>query len=370
MTDLTFFDVETPNRFNDSICSIGVIRSSRQGQIEYQKSFLVNPSCNFDHRNVSIHGIRPSDVLDAPDFFSIWANELADVFSGTVLAAHNALFDIRVLEKSLKRHGEILPEETPFMDTIALSEQLFSDISDYKLPTVCKYLGIPLEKHHDAMADTLGCFGIYVEAVNRFGSIELPIRQIGAPKSKAACKRKARPVSENTKAMKSLLDQVLMMESDGRIAYEEAELLKSWVDDNVENIPTAISEQLADILDDVLLDGAITPEEELRLHDTFSRFLYPAEGNSCSNIDGKLFCLTGEFDYGSRREVTEAIRERGGDCVKSNPTRSCDYVVIGNEGSELYSLGNYGGKVKKALEMQSKGCAIKIISENELIKMF
>ena len=41
--DITFFDVETPNRSNSKICSIGVVRTDAEGNVQYEDHFLIDP---------------------------------------------------------------------------------------------------------------------------------------------------------------------------------------------------------------------------------------------------------------------------------------------------------------------------------------
>ena len=53
----TFFDVETPNRRNDRICSIRAVVTDQDGTVVEKKSYLVNPESSFDDINVHIHGI-------------------------------------------------------------------------------------------------------------------------------------------------------------------------------------------------------------------------------------------------------------------------------------------------------------------------
>ena len=65
----TAFDVETPNRQQHSICSIGLVYVE-PGQEPISVYYLVNPEEPFDEANISIHGIRPADVKDAPIFLA------------------------------------------------------------------------------------------------------------------------------------------------------------------------------------------------------------------------------------------------------------------------------------------------------------
>ena len=57
-----------------------------------------------------------------------------------------------------------------------------------------------------------------------------------------------------------------------------------------------------------------------------------------------------------------------GASVKNSVSGKTDYVIVGGYGSNDWACGNYGSKVKKALELQSKGKDIKIIKEEEFFK--
>ena len=73
----TFFDVETPNRRNDRICSIGAVVTDQDGTVVEKKSYLVNPESSFDDINVRIHGIAPVDVRNAKTFPELWYDSLS-----------------------------------------------------------------------------------------------------------------------------------------------------------------------------------------------------------------------------------------------------------------------------------------------------
>ena len=81
-------------------------------------------------------------------------------------------------------------------------------------------------------------------------------------------------------------------------------------------------------------------------------------------FDGKTFCLTGEFDFGSRTEVAKAIAAKGG-ILHSTPKTDTDYLVVGSKGSECWAFAKYGRKVEKAVENRKKGYAIQIVSERD-----
>ena len=53
--------------------------------------------------------------------------------------------------------------------------------------------------------------------------------------------------------------------------------------------------------------------------------------------------------------------------MDSGVKKSTNILLVGNEGSQDYSNGNYGTKVKKAIEYNEKGCKIQIIKEADFV---
>ena len=103
MNGLNFavLDVETANRSRASICQLGVT-IVRNGRIEHTyETYVVPPTSlgTFDPRNVSIHGIEPEDVADAPtwDFVDTVTRKL---LQGLPVIAHNADFDLSLIHIS------------------------------------------------------------------------------------------------------------------------------------------------------------------------------------------------------------------------------------------------------------------------------
>lgn len=80
------------------------------------------------------------------------------------------------------------------------------------------------------------------------------------------------------------------------------------------------------------------------------------------SFKGKCFCFTGDFVY-ERDLAVDATVELGAD-VKNGVSGKVHYVVVGRNGSDQWLGGDYGGgKVKKALELKSKGNQIAIVPE-------
>lgn len=85
-----------------------------------------------------------------------------------------------------------------------------------------------------------------------------------------------------------------------------------------------------------------------------------------SQFVGKQICLSGEFELCTKSEFTSKLLSIGG-IVKNSVTSKTDFLIVGSKGSERYNFGNYGTKVKKALELQEKGKHIKIIKEEDML---
>ena len=68
-------DFETANQMPQSACSVGLARFDESGQVLDTFYSLMKPPLGYDRffgRNIEIHGIRPADVKDAPDFGYLW----------------------------------------------------------------------------------------------------------------------------------------------------------------------------------------------------------------------------------------------------------------------------------------------------------
>ena len=76
-----------------------------------------------------------------------------------------------------------------------------------------------------------------------------------------------------------------------------------------------------------------------------------------------VFCITGRFAYGSRREVSTAIKERGGE-LASSVSGKVQYLVVGTLGSRDWIQESWGRKIEKAIELRDRSSEIAIIGED------
>lgn len=172
----TVFDVETPNRYNNEMCSIGIVRVI-DGFIDEKLHFYVRPQGGFERTNIRIHGIRPQDVADAPDFGELWPR-IREYFEGRILLAHNATFDLSVLRSSLKREGIFAPSFS-YLCTHRLARQVFPGWESYSLANLSARLGVELIRHHDALEDALAAQEIFEHMRRRQTFSERNLKRYG-----------------------------------------------------------------------------------------------------------------------------------------------------------------------------------------------
>ena len=148
------FDVETPNSRNDRMSAIGVT-VIEDGEIAEEFYSLVNPETRFDPFNIELTGITPAAVETEPTFPEVWA-KLEPMFSGGVLVAHNATFDLGVLAKCLRAYDIPWQTRVKYACTVRMSRQMHPETENHRLNTMCDCLGIELDHHH-AGSDSRAC---------------------------------------------------------------------------------------------------------------------------------------------------------------------------------------------------------------------
>lgn len=131
----------------DRIVEVGIVLIDETGTVEDEWTTLINPQRDVGATHV--HGIRASDVIDAPLFGDI-AGHLVSLLSGRVLAAHNQEFDLRFLRAELATHGYALPPTYAALCTMLWSR---SFLGASKLRDVCATLEIEHDSAHAALGD-------------------------------------------------------------------------------------------------------------------------------------------------------------------------------------------------------------------------
>ncbi len=152
-------DFETADYEPDSACAVGLVRVEGLRVVRREAVLLRPPRSRMVFTD--IHGITWNMVKDAPPFAAAWPR-LAPVLDGaTILAAHNASFDRRVLTACCQAAGLPAPVQ-PFLCTVQVARRTWG-LKPNDLPSVCRRLGIGLI-HHDAGSDAEACARIVIAA--------------------------------------------------------------------------------------------------------------------------------------------------------------------------------------------------------------
>ena len=95
-------------------------------------------------------------------------------------------------------------------------------------------------------------------------------------------------------------------------------------------------------------------------------FLSPLE--EFKGVKGRVCCLTGDFNYGTKDQVKEIVKEYGGK-ISRNVTMDTTVLIVGEKGNANWAHGNYGRKVEVALLAQKEGKEICIIAEEDFFRL-
>lgn len=154
------YDVETPNRHNDSICACAWMLHDGTKELDFGYQ-LIDPQAPFDPKNTSIHHICAFDVCNSPTFSEYWDTTLNSLFSNNIVVAHNASFDMSVTSKALIASGRQAPKAM-IIDSLSVFKSLLPEDS-CKLCDLASRYGFSY-KQHDAGADVRAL----AEVINRY----------------------------------------------------------------------------------------------------------------------------------------------------------------------------------------------------------
>ena len=144
-------DFETANKYRSSACAIGLVIVNN-GQIVKEWGSLIKPQpFFFSYWSTAIHGITPEMVSDAPLFEEVWSKIASWFTQCDAIVAHNAPFDMSVLQACLER-AQIAGYLPDSICTYRLARKKLPFLKNHKLNTVSEYFHIPLN-HHDALSD-------------------------------------------------------------------------------------------------------------------------------------------------------------------------------------------------------------------------
>ncbi len=112
--------------------------------------------------NIAIHGIRPEDVENEPEFDELYKAIFSKKLENQLVVAHNASFDMSVLRKSLELYGMEYPN-FDYLCTVKVAQKVWPELYNHKLDTMSEFLDFKF-RHHDALDDCLACANVLIRA--------------------------------------------------------------------------------------------------------------------------------------------------------------------------------------------------------------
>ena len=143
----------------DEMISISMLEYKGLNPTGREYTQLINPKRLIPAETTAIHHITDQDVADSPDIASVLP-EIAEFIGDAVLIGHHINFDIRFLNKYLKR--EINCQlRNPYLDTMLLFTSHTGRIGQYSLEEVADCCKIKVVDRHTARGDALMAGGIF-----------------------------------------------------------------------------------------------------------------------------------------------------------------------------------------------------------------
>jgi DNA polymerase-3 subunit epsilon len=303
-------DFETADESRYNPCEIGITLVQDWKIIEFY-SWLIRPSCwpNFAAQNIRVHNITPDEVKNCLTFDQLWP-QIRYYFEQNPVVAHNAKFDLNVLNKTLEYY-QIKPIQFRHFDSLELSQEAFPALPSHSLDTVCHLLGIELTNHHCAGPDAKATAEIIIKICKNFGihSIDELDKFCEGSQNFAAMRRSERKQEE-------------------RMAFVLGDRYGFKIDKEKNHI---------------VYTGDI-PDPKNKYFD-------------------KLIAFTG-FTNDRELNYSEILDKIGGTFKKGTVTLKTDYLVVS---MDYWNNQTESGKLKKAKEYSDRGLSIQIISEEEFL---
>lgn len=373
VNDYVVFDLETTGLsvVHDDIIEIGAVKICN-GKIHSRFHSLVNPRRPLFPYITEITGITQDMVEKAPTVDNVLPSFL-NFIGHSILVGHNiASFDIAFIEACLQRSIS-----NKVIDTLRLSMVCYPDFKSYKLDYLASAFGVEIINSHRALDDAITNYHVFEVIKRECQRNRIDLYSSSAINRAIVQKTIWQPnYTEDTLALQGLKDLLSNIISDNDVDISEVYLIKEWIDRNEHLRGNYPFDKVFLFLEKVLQDGIVEDSERNELLSIFNELLDPvnaAKHTRIDNLENKHFVLTGDFKCGSKTEVEQMIVTKGG-IIDATVKKETNYVIVGALGSTAWTQGNYGGKIKKALEYNekyaNKGVCIEIIKEKDFLREY
>ncbi|WP_078381874.1 exonuclease domain-containing protein [Sutcliffiella halmapala] len=315
--DFIAIDFEIANSHFSSACSLGMV-FVENNRIVDEKYFLIQPpNLEVDKAFTKIHGLTIDDLKDAPKFDKVW-EEIQGYFSDSLVVAHNAQFDLSVLNSCLVHYSLDMPE-FEYVCSIPISTRACrGEGVGNSLKARIEHFGIQLDQHHHALADAKAC-------------AELVLKCIGMKKRKSIRSYCSTFSTIPVRKFSELKPQTSFYKKQSNFKRNVKKEFK----------PKVVISEITSV------------------HNEF---------DSKHPLFEKNLVFTGELSTVDRAEAMQRVVDKGA-IIKSGVSGKTDYLIVGKQDPTIVGADGLSTKERKAHELMKKDGKIKILQEDEFLQL-
>lgn len=315
--DFIAIDFEIANSHFSSACSLGMVFVENNRIVE-EKYFLIQPpNLEVDKEFTKVHGLTVEDLKDAPLFDAVW-EEVQGYFTASLIVAHNAQFDLSVLKNCLDYYSLEMPT-FEYVCSIPISTRACrGEGVGNSLKARIEHFGITLDQHHHALADARACAELVLKCItlkkrksirsycSTFSTI--PVREFSELKPQTSFYKKQSNFKRNVKK-----------EFKPKVAISD-----------------------------------IIPAQ--------------SEFDMTHPLFEKNLVFTGDLSTVDRAVAMQRAVDKGA-IIKSGVSGKTDYLVVGKQDATIVGADGISSKERKAHELMKKDGKIKIVQEDEFLRL-
>ena len=168
LRDLEFvvLDVEAAHerKMPARIVEIGAYRV-RVGEVLDKFETLINPETSMPKFLANLTGISDEMLMSAPKFGDV-ARAFLDFIGDSVLVAHNANFDLPLLNREIARIFPGYRLRNAHLCTVDLARRLVPQLDSHRLDSVAAYFQVAIPRRHRAADDALATARVFLKLLD------------------------------------------------------------------------------------------------------------------------------------------------------------------------------------------------------------
>jgi DNA polymerase-3 subunit epsilon len=163
----------------DHVLSFGLVPIDR-GRVRLEDSLyrIVKPPIKLPPESIVVHGIRPDDVVDAPELETV-ADELVEALTGRTLVAHAAWIELSFLNRFFRKarwRRRAAIDVLDLASRLAVLERAPERATSRRLIDLAADYGVPPAPTHHALGDALTTaqlFLVLATRLERYGFVRV-----------------------------------------------------------------------------------------------------------------------------------------------------------------------------------------------------